>query len=196
MRTIKTVYFKNKQNTKKKNIYNNKRDNNSSKINKKRYIVKKLGIQNGGQNHCNHAGPDGISGCRDCCGMDTKCIDICMSTPMTGGERKKYKNFMKEKILKIEKSKVKNKKYTAKVINKKSGKTRKINFGQRGYQHFKDRTPLKSFKKLNHYNKKRQEKYYSRFSKGIKNRRKAIKYEERKSKGFYNPKLLSHIYLW
>ena len=36
---------------------------------------------------------------------------------------------MNEKIIKIEKSKVKGKKYTAKVKNKKTGKTRKINFG-------------------------------------------------------------------
>jgi len=36
---------------------------------------------------------------------------------------------MREKIIKIEKSKTQNKKYTAKVKNIKTGKTRKINFG-------------------------------------------------------------------
>ena len=103
---------------------------------------------------------------------------------------------MREKIIKIEKSKTQGKKYTAKVKNIKTGKTRKINFGALGYQQFKDRTPLKLYKNLDHSNKHRQERYYSRFSRGIKNRKKAIEFEERKSRGYYNPKILSHIYLW
>ena len=142
---------------------------------------------------CSNAGPDGKSGCRDCCGKNKICINHCMKTPYKGGY---MGSKMKEKIIKIEKSKTKGKKYTAKVKNIKTGKTRKINFGALGYQQFKDRTPLKLYKNLNHSDKKRQERYYSRFSKGIKNRKKAIIYEERKSKGFYNPKILSHIYLW
>ena len=147
---------------------------------------------------CTRAGPDGNSGCRDCCGINNKsCIHNCMSTPYNPQNAGGYMGGpMKEKIIKIEKSKVKGKKYTAKVKNIKTNKTRKISFGALGYQQFKDRTPLKLYKKLNHSNKKRQERYYGRFSKGIKNRKKAIEYEEKKSKGYYNAKILSHIYLW
>ena len=147
--------------------------------------------------NCNNAGPDGISGCRDCCGINKSCIDNCMKTPYNPQNAGGYMGGpMKEKIIKIQKSKVKGKKYTAKVKNIKTGKTRKINFGALGYQQFKDRTNIKLYKKLNHSNKKRQERYYGRFSKGIKNRKKAIKYEIKKSKGYYNGKILSHIYLW
>ena len=37
--------------------------------------------------------------------------------------------------------------------------------------------------------------YYNRHS-GTKTRREGIKKERKKAKGFYTPKLLSHIYLW
>ena len=146
---------------------------------------------------CSSAGPDGTSGCRDCCGKNKSCLDNCMKTPYISLVAGGYMGGpMREKIIKIEKSKVKGKKYTAKVKNIKTGKTRKINFGALGYQQFKDRTPLKVYKSLNHSDKKRQERYYGRFSKGIKNRKKAIQHEEKKSKGYYNAKILSHVYLW
>jgi hypothetical protein len=109
---------------------------------------------------------------------------------------RKINYIMREKIMTIEQSKARGKKYTAKVKNFKTGQTRKINFGALGYQQFKDRTKLQVYKDLNHFNKNRQERYYSRFSKGIKNRKKAIEYEKQKSKGYYNAKILSHIFLW
>ena len=121
--------------------------------------------------NCNNAGPDGNSGCRDCWGINKSCIDNCMNTPYKPQNAGGYMGGpMREKIIKIEKSRVKGKKYTAKVKNIKTGKTRKINFGALGYQQFKDRTRLKVYKSLNHSDKKRQERYYGRFSKGIKNR--------------------------
>ena len=87
------------------------------------------------------------------------------------------------------------KKYTAYVKNKKTKKIRKIHFGDKRYQQYKDRTPLKLYKHKNHGTRKRMKNYYSRHS-GIKNRKKAIQHEKRKSKGLYNPKILSHKYLW
>lgn len=54
------------------------------------------------------------------------------------------------------KSKVKGKKYAVHF----SGKT--INFGALGYQHYKDRTPLKLYKHLDHNDKKRRESYRKR----------------------------------
>ena len=44
--------------------------------------------------------------------------------------------------------------------------------------------------------KKRRDNYFSRHSGGIKNKKKALAKEIRKSKGLYNAKILSHKYLW
>ena len=101
---------------------------------------------------------------------------------------------MNEKIIKFQKGPPP-KKYTVKVKNKKSGKFRNIHFGDRRYQQYKDRTPLKLYKHLNHNTKKRMRNYFSRHS-GTKNRKKAINKEIKKSKKKYNAKILSHIYLW
>jgi len=102
---------------------------------------------------------------------------------------------MQEHIVKFEKSKRKHKKYTAYVKNRKTKKVRKLHFGDNRYQQYKDRTPLKLYKHLNHGSRKRMQNYFSRHS-GRKNRTKAIKYEKKKSNRLYTPKLLSHIYLW
>ena len=101
---------------------------------------------------------------------------------------------MKESIIKMQRGPFP-KKYTAVVRNKKTKKTRKIHFGDRRYQQYKDRTKLKLYKNKNHGTRRRMENYFSRHS-GTKKRGKAIKKERRKSKGFYNAKILSHEYLW
>lgn len=101
---------------------------------------------------------------------------------------------MKESIIKMQRGPFP-KKYTAVVRNKKTKKTRKIHFGDRRYQQYKDRTKLKLYKKKNHGTRRRMQNYFSRHS-GTKKRGKAIKKERRKSKGFYNAKILSHEYLW
>ena len=102
---------------------------------------------------------------------------------------------MKERIVRFEKSKSKGKKYTAIVENIKTKKQRVIHFGGLGYQQYKDRTPLKLYAKHNHGTRKRMRNYFNRHS-GTPNRKKAIQKEIRKSGGLYNPKILSHIYLW
>jgi hypothetical protein len=102
---------------------------------------------------------------------------------------------MNEVILQFLKSKKKGKKYTAYIRNKHTKKIRKIHFGAIGYQQYKDRTPLKLYSKYNHNTRKRMQNYFNRHS-GTKNRKRAISYEIHKSNGFYNPKILSHIYLW
>ena len=101
---------------------------------------------------------------------------------------------MKEKILRFEKGPFP-KKYTAYIKNKNTKKIRKLHFGDSRYQQYKDRTPLKLYKSKNHGTRKRMQNYYSRHS-GTKKRVEAIKREKRKSKGYYTPKILSHIYLW
>lgn len=101
---------------------------------------------------------------------------------------------MKEKIIKFARG-PNFKKYTAYIKHKHTDKTRKLHFGDKRYQQYKDRTPLKLYKKQNHGTRKRMQNYFSRHS-GTKNRTKAIKKEKNKSNGLYTPKLLSHIYLW
>lgn len=87
------------------------------------------------------------------------------------------------------------KKYTAYVKNKITRKTRKIHFGDRRYEQYRDSTPLKLYKNKNHGTRKRMQNYFSRHS-GTKNRKKAIDKEIKNNKGYYTPKILSHKYLW
>jgi hypothetical protein len=101
---------------------------------------------------------------------------------------------MKERILEFKRG-PRHKKYTAIIINIKTKKIRKIHFGDNRYQQYKDRTPLKLYKHKDHYDRKRMQNYYSRMS-GIKYRLAAIKKEKKKSKGIYNAKILSHMFLW
>lgn len=100
---------------------------------------------------------------------------------------------MNETIVKIEKAKAKNKKYTAIVKNKGTGKTRKVNFGDSRYENFKDSTPLKLYASKNHGDKKRRTNYFKRHS-GVSTKSEALKKE--KSKGIFTAKLLSHTFLW
>ena len=100
---------------------------------------------------------------------------------------------MKEIIIKIIKSKVKNKKYTAIIRNKETKKERRINFGDNRYKQFKDSTPLQAYASKNHGDKKRRQNYFLRHS-GVKNKFLAVALE--KKSGLYTPKLLAHIYLW
>ena len=64
--------------------------------------------------------------------------------------------------VKFEKSTRKNKKYKATVY--KDGKVQTTaHFGQLPYEHYKDQTPLKAFKSLDHNDKQRREQFRSRF---------------------------------
>lgn len=112
-----------------------------------------------------------------------------------GFSKQKHKINKREKIIRIEKSRRQFKKYTAFVKNKSTHKVRRIHFGDKRYQQFKDLTKLKVYKKLNHGDKKRRQNYFMRHS-GVPNKRKALHKEWIKSRGKYNAKILSHQYLW
>ena len=101
----------------------------------------------------------------------------------------------REKIVKIVKSPSTGKKYTAIVQNLVTKKTRKIHFGATGYQHYKDSTSIKLYRSKNHYDKNRRRRYFLRHS-GVSGKRQALSKEWKKSKGLFNPKILSHYYLW
>jgi hypothetical protein len=68
----------------------------------------------------------------------------------------------KYKFLRFEKSHFKNKKYNAVLLNKESGKERKVPFGAIGYEQYKDSTGLNLYSKLNHLDKDRRKRYRER----------------------------------
>ena len=106
-----------------------------------------------------------------------------------GGEKK-----MVEKLVEIEKSPIKFKKYRA-IVTSDYDKYRNIDFGDNRYQQYKDSTKLKIYAKLDHGDKKRRKNYFMRHS-GVPNKRDALKKEIIASNGKYNAKILSHKYLW
>lgn len=57
-----------------------------------------------------------------------------------------------------------NKKYDAIIKNKNTNKIVSIPFGDKRYEQYKDSTPLKLYKKLNHMDKKRRDAYRKRFT--------------------------------
>lgn len=112
-----------------------------------------------------------------------------------GRGRTKRKRKMKERIVKFIRPTVRGKKYTAIIKNLKTKETHKISFGAIGYQQYKDSTPLKLYSKDNHGDPKRRRNYFMRHS-GEPTKKAVVKKEVRKSNGYYNAKILSHIYLW
>jgi len=94
----------------------------------------------------------------------------------------------KKQLYKIIKSKAKNKKYAVYVL--KNGKKKKINFGDIRYKHFKDKTPLKLYSKLDHNDKERRRRYLKR-AKGIKLKNGELAYLNKNQPNYYAVK-----YLW
>jgi hypothetical protein len=108
---------------------------------------------------------------------------------------KRYGIIMKDKINSIVVSPRKEKKYMAMVCDLDTNKVRKIHFGARSYQQFRDSTTIKKYEKNNHHDKERKRRYFLRHS-GVEKKREAVKKELRKAQGRYNAKILSHLYLW
>lgn len=67
------------------------------------------------------------------------------------------------KVISINPSKSGRKKYD--MIVEYKGKTKKVSFGHKDYQHYEDRSPLKTYSKLNHKDNTRRASYLSRASK-------------------------------
>lgn len=101
---------------------------------------------------------------------------------------------LKEILILIKPSPLRNKKYRAFVKNTR-GDIRHIDFGQRGYKQYKDSTKIGKFTIYNHGDAKRRRNYFMRFS-GVPHKKIAIKNEIARSRGKYNAKILSHKYLW
>jgi len=56
-----------------------------------------------------------------------------------------------------------------------------VSFGDKRYEHYEDKTPIKYYSNLNHYDTKRRDNYYKRFGNNPK---------------FQSAKYFSHKYLW
>ena len=65
------------------------------------------------------------------------------------------------KFIEFNKSKTKNKKYDAILMNKKTKNLKRISFGARGYEQYQDKA-LGLYSHLNHYDKKRRTLYRKR----------------------------------
>jgi hypothetical protein len=70
----------------------------------------------------------------------------------------------------------KNKKYDVYKNNKYI-----VSFGDKNYEHFEDKTPVKYYSTLNHYDEKRRQSYYKRFG---------------NNPNFESAMYFSHKYLW
>lgn len=90
--------------------------------------------------------------------------------------------------IKFEKSSRKNKKYKVTFKWKREYKT--VHFGDDRYEQFKDSTPIKLYKKLNHGDKDRRRRYLAR-AKGIKNKAGKLTYKDPTSANYWSVK-----YLW
>lgn len=86
-------------------------------------------------------------------------------------------------LMGFKRAKNKNKKYEAMIINKKTGKTVNIPFGNSNYEQYKDSTGLNLFSHLDHNDEERRDRFYKRFKKQI-------------NKNYWSPATLSAYYLW
>ena len=77
--------------------------------------------------------------------------------------------YPKEKytLVNFKRSHLKNKKYDAILKNKETNRNVKVPFGARGYEQYKDKTPLQFYKKYNHGDKTRRANYRARHAKNI-----------------------------
>lgn len=74
------------------------------------------------------------------------------------------------KFIEFKKSSTKNKKYDAIMMNLKTNKIKKIQFGDVRYNQYEDKTGLDVYKHLNHYDKNRRKLYRKRHAGEDKNK--------------------------
>lgn len=66
------------------------------------------------------------------------------------------------KLIEIVKSSNPSKKYSAILLNKNTGREKVVNFGARGYEHYKDSTPVKAYSSKDHLDPERRRRYMLR----------------------------------
>lgn len=75
---------------------------------------------------------------------------------------------MTYEFIRFEKAKAENKKYSAILLDTKTKKLKRVNFGQLPYKHYKDTTGLGLYKNLDHGDEKRRESFRARFKENSK----------------------------
>ena len=98
-----------------------------------------------------------------------------------------------ESILWIQIAQARNKKYQAVIHNRRTGKTRRVNFGDTRYGQYKDQTRLRAYAGKDHGDPARRRSYFKRHS-GVSTKAAALRKE--RARGVISAKLLSHTYLW
>ena len=98
-----------------------------------------------------------------------------------------------ESILWIEVSRARNKKYCAVVHSRRTGRTRRVNFGDARYAQYRDQARLRAYAKKDHNDPARRRSYFKRHS-GVSTKTAALRKE--RARGVITAKLLSHTYLW
>jgi hypothetical protein len=98
-----------------------------------------------------------------------------------------------DKILSINASNRKNKKYVASVKGKDGAYN--VHFGDSRYEQYKDSTPNELYAHKNHSDISRRDAYFKRHS-GTNKKQEALRREISKSGGRINAKILSHKFLW
>lgn len=86
-------------------------------------------------------------------------------------------------LVEFKKSRDPSKKYDAVIKNQKTDKTHIISFGSKVHQHYRDVTPLKLYRDLDHNDTKRRENFRKRFRKLY-------------NPDYYSPTQMSWEYLW
>ena len=86
-------------------------------------------------------------------------------------------------FLGFQKSARKNKMYDALIINKKTGKIKKISFGDNTMGNYRDKTGLNLYPHLIHGDKKRRALFHARHKGFIR-------------EGYYSPSFFSYYFLW
>ena len=66
------------------------------------------------------------------------------------------------KFIRFEKSSTAHKKYDALLLNKQTGKTVRVSFGDNRYQQYKDRTGLGLYSHMDHHDAQRRKNYLTR----------------------------------
>ena len=82
----------------------------------------------------------------------------------------RLKNSSEYKFIGFERSRTKNKKYDAVLKNRKTGKNKRVPFGDKRYEHYKDSTGLHLFSHLNHGDTKRRTRFRKRHHKNAKHK--------------------------
>ena len=95
----------------------------------------------------------------------------------------KYFNKQDWRLVAFKKSKTKHKKYDAILVNMYTGRTRKVAFGDKREEHYKDQVHLGLYKYLDHGDQERKRLYRARHKHNLK-------------KGYYSAGWFSYYFLW